>query len=415
MGRERGVTSMAVGNIVIVGAGMAAAKAAETLRQEGFSGRLTLIGDEPALPYERPPLSKGYLQGTQERGSLFLLPSSWYGDNEVDVISGCAATAIDRSSAEVHLGDGRRVGYDKLLVATGSRPRALDVPGSDLAGVHYLRTLRDSDQLRDALAGADRAAVLGGGWIGLEVASAARAAGVEVTLVERAALPLLDVLGAEVAAVFADLHRQHGVDLRLGQGVRRLLGEGRVAGVELDDGTRIAADVAVVGVGIVPNTELASASGLAVDDGLVVDEHLRTSDPTVWSAGDVASAYHPVLRRHIRVEHVTNALHQGPAAARSMLGGSDPYAELPFFYSDQYDLGMEYLGFVEPRQYDRVVIRGDVAGRQFVAFWCSQGRVLAGMHVNTWDALDPIRALVASGRSIPADRLADEGIALTDL
>ncbi len=406
---------MAENGVVIVGAGTAAAKAAEALREEGYSGPVTLIGAEPDLPYERPPLSKGYLLGTQERDSVFLLPPEWYAENSVEVISDCAARALDRPASEVVLADGRRIGYEKLLLATGSRPRELDVPGVGLPGVHYLRTLSDSDRLRDAFSRATRVAVIGGGWIGLETASAARAAGAEVTIVEMGELPLLRVLGREVAGIFADLHRQHGVDLRLGVSIRRLLGTESLTGVELDDGTAVTADVAVVGVGILPNTEIAAEAGLIVDNGIVVDEHLQTSDPAIWAAGDVAAAYHPVLQRRIRVEHVTNALHQGPAAARSMLGGAEPYADLPFFYSDQYDLGMEYVGFAEPGGYDRVVLRGDVAGLEFVAFWCSAGRVVAAMHVNLWDAIDPLRALVASGRTIASERLGDSSIPLDEL
>lgn len=402
--------------IVIVGAGVAGVKAAETLRAEGFTGTVVLIGDEPNAPYERPPLSKGYLQGTQERDSVFVHPAAWFTEQDIDVRLGVGVTEVDRAAHEVVLAEGTRVPYGELLLATGSRPRRLSLPGADLEGVRYLRTLDDADLLRADLAQAGRIAVIGGGWIGLEVAAAARSAGLEVSILEQAPLPLHRVLGPEVATVFADLHRAHGVDLRCGVSVRRLVSAGgSLAGVELDDGTLVEADLAIVGVGITPNTELAETCGLEVANGIQVDEHLRTSDPDIFAAGDVANAYHPMLRRHLRVEHAANADRQGPVAARSMLGqdASDP--RLPFFYTDQYDLGMEYVGYADPGGYDLVVIRGDVTSLRFVAFWVAGGAVIAGMHVNEWDATKPIEALIVSGRQVDPKRLADPDVPIADL
>jgi 3-phenylpropionate/trans-cinnamate dioxygenase ferredoxin reductase component len=401
---------------VIVGAGLAGAKAAETLRTEGFDGQVVLIGGEPHLPYERPPLSKDYLQGDAERSSVFVHESTWYDDHDIDVRVGTSATALDPAAREVVLADASRVPFDALLLATGSRPRILDVPGADLTGVHHLRTLDDADGLREGLARAGRVSIIGGGWIGLEVAAAARAAGVEVTVLEHLPLPLQRVLGPEVARVFADLHRAHGVDIRGGVTVHRLVADrGTLAGVELADGSRIEADLAVVGVGILPNVELAEDAGLHIDNGIRADQHLRTSDPMVFAAGDVANAYHPVLGRAIRVEHWANALHQGPVAARSMLGQDVSYSRLPYFYTDQYDLGMEYAGYAEPGGYDDVVIRGAVDDLRFQAFWLAGGRVRAGMHVNMWDSIEEIQSLIGSGGAIDTGRLADAEVPLSEL
>jgi 3-phenylpropionate/trans-cinnamate dioxygenase ferredoxin reductase component len=398
---------------VIAGAGLAGAKAAQTLREEGFDGPVVLIGDEAERPYERPPLSKDYLLGKVERETIYVHPASWYADNGVELRLGVPVTGIDPAAHEVGLADGSRVGYARLLLATGSSPRRLPVPGADADGVLYLRRVADSDQIKAAIAAASRIVVIGAGWIGLEIAAAARAAGVEVTVLEAAALPLLRVLGPEVAQVFAGLHREHGVDLRFGVQVGEIAGTGgRASGVRLADGSHVAADAVVVGVGITPNSQLAEAAGLAVGNGVVVDAGLRSSHPDVYAAGDVACAYHPVLGRHIRVEHWANALNQPQAAARAMLGQDVAYDQVPYFYTDQYDLGMEYAGYVEPGEYDQVVFRGDVERREFIAFWLSGGRVLAGMNVNIWDASDTIQALVRGGGTVDPDRLADPGVPL---
>lgn len=401
---------------VIAGAGLAGAKAAETLRAEGFEGPVVLLGDEQERPYERPPLSKGYLLGTAEREKAYVHPAGWYAEHDVELRLGNAVTALDPAGHEVALADGSRLGYAKLLLATGSTPRPLPVPGANLDGVHYLRRLADSDRLKEVFRSAARIVVIGAGWIGLETTAAARAAGVAVTVLEAAELPLLKVLGREAAEVFAALHTEHGVDLRCGTRITEITGSGGAAdGVRLADGTRIAADAVIVGVGITPNTEAAAAAGLRVDDGVVVDERLRSSDPDIHAAGDVARAYHPVLDRHLRVEHWANALNQPQTAARAMLGQDVRYDRLPYFFTDQYDLGMEYTGYVAPDGYDRVVFRGDTKTREFVAFWLSGGRVLAGMNVNVWDVTDRIKELVASGRPVDPGRLADPDVPLGEL
>jgi 3-phenylpropionate/trans-cinnamate dioxygenase ferredoxin reductase subunit len=401
---------------VIVGASLAGAKTAETLRAEGFDGRLVMIGAESERPYERPPLSKDYLLGKAERDTIYVHPAQWYAEHDVDLRLGVAVTSLDPSGHEVTLADGSRVGYTKLLLATGSSPRRLPAPGADLDGVLYLRSVQDSERLRAAFGAASRVAVIGGGWIGLETAAAARSAGAEVTVLEAAELPLLRVLGREVAEVFASLHREHGVDMRTGVQVAEITGAGgRADGVLLRDGSRVAADVVVVGVGITPNTQLAAQAGVKVDNGIVVDERLRSSDPDIYAAGDVACAFHPLLGKHIRVEHWANALNQPMIAARAMLGHDVAYDRVPYFYTDQYDLGMEYSGYVEPGGYDQVVFRGDVPGREFLAFWLGGGRVLAGMNVNIWDVNDKITALVRAGLPVDPARLADPDVPLEEL
>ncbi|WKX69311.1 NAD(P)/FAD-dependent oxidoreductase [Streptomyces sp. XD-27] len=404
---------MAPRTFVIVGASLAGAKAAEALRGNGFDGRIVLIGDEPEPPYERPPLSKGYLLGKQDRETIFVHPPQWYTDQDIDLRLQTTVTAIDRDRRVVTVSDGKTIGYDKLLLATGAAPRRLPVPGADLDGILYLRRVGDCERIQSTFQTASRIILVGGGWIGLEVAAAARAAGVETTLLEADELPLLRVLGRQIAPVFADLHRDHGVDLRLGAQVTEIVDErGTAAGVQLADGTRIDADAIVVGIGVAPNTQLAAQSGLHVDNGVVVDASLRTSDPHIYAAGDVANARHPMLGKHIRVEHWANALHQPAVAARSMLGEPASYDRVPYFFTDQYDLGMEYAGYAEPGGYDDVVVRGDPAGREFIAFWLADGRVLAGMNVNIWDVNETIQQLVRSGQQIDRARLSDPDVPL---
>ena len=401
---------------VIAGAGLAGAKAAETLRDGGFGGPVVLIGDETERPYERPPLSKDYLLGKAPRETIFVHPRSWYGEHDVDLRLGVPVTGIDAAAHAVSLADGSRIGYAKLLLATGSSPRRLPIEGGDLDGVFYLRRVADSDQIKAAFQTALRVVVIGAGWIGLETAAAARAAGAEVTILEAAKLPLLRVLGKEVAQVFADLHREQGVELRFGVAVAEITGSGgRASGVRLGDGSHVPADVIIVGVGITPNIQLAEAAGLQVGNGIVVDARLRSCDPDIYAAGDVANAYHPVLGRHIRVEHWANALNQPQAAAKAMLGQDVEYDLMPYFYTDQYDLGMEYAGHVEPGGYEHVVFRGDVAGREFIAFWLAGGRVVAGMNVNVWDVNEAIQSLVRSGKTVDPGRLADVGVPLEEI
>jgi 3-phenylpropionate/trans-cinnamate dioxygenase ferredoxin reductase subunit len=403
-------------NVVIVGASLAGAKAAEALREKGHSGAITLIGDEAELPYERPPLSKAYLQGSADLDGLFVHDQQWYADNKVDLRLGCAVTAIDRPNHEVVLEGGERLHYDQLLLTTGSSPRHLDIPGTDLDGVHYLRRIGDSDRLRAAFQGGAPVAIIGAGWIGLETAAASRSAGLGVTVLEMGELPLLRVLGPEVAQLFADLHTRHGVDMRFGVQITQIVGEdGSVTGVALADGTTIPAGTVVVGVGITPNVGLAEAAGLDVGDGIIVDQHLRSSDPDIFAAGDVACAFHPRLGRHVRVEHWANALNQPAVAAGSILGEDVAFDRSPYFFTDQYDLGMEYTGHVEPGDYDTVVFRGDPASGEYIAFWTKDARVLAGMNVNIWDVTDDIKALVQSGRQVDLEALADPGQDLSEL
>ncbi|MFC0429713.1 NAD(P)/FAD-dependent oxidoreductase [Kutzneria buriramensis] len=392
---------------VIVGAGMAGAKAAETLREEGFDGRIVLIGAEQERPYDRPPLSKGYLLGDQDRDSVFLHPLNWYGDNHVELLTGRRVSHLDRAAHEVELAGGERIGYTKALLATGSSPRRLKVDGSDLDGVHYLRRFPQSDDLRTAFATGGRVVVVGAGWIGLETAAAARKAGCEVTVVEPAASPLSVALGPEMGAFFGDVHRRHGVDVRLGVGVTGFKGAGKLAAVATDAGD-IPADIVVVGIGARPNTELAEDAGLTVDNGVHVDSALRTEDPDVLAAGDIASVPNSRYGQRIRVEHWQNAVDSGPAAAKSMLGQDVVYDQIPYFFTDQYDLGMEFAGWFAPGGYDRVVTRGDVEGQAFHAFWLAGDQVVAGMHVNLWDdGIGPVQELIRSGKTVDAARLAD--------
>jgi 3-phenylpropionate/trans-cinnamate dioxygenase ferredoxin reductase subunit len=406
-----------VNQIVIVGAGLSGAKAAEALREKGFDASITLIGDEEHLPYERPALSKDYLAGKAERDSLFVHDQDWYAEHNVTLRLGVAATSIDRAGHEVELADGSRVGYDKLLLATGASPRILPAGTRVTGGVHYLRRIDDCERIKDVLSGGGHLVVIGAGWIGLEVAAAARQAGLRVTVLEALELPLLRVLGREIAQVFADLHAAHDVDLRFGVTVQDITTgpDGAATNVRLADGTQIDADAIVVGIGAAPNTRLAEQAGLRVDNGIVVDAALRSSDPDILAVGDVANAEHPLLGRHIRVEHWANALNQPAIAAGTLLGEEAGYEELPYFYTDQYDLGMEYLGYAEPDGYDQVVVRGDPATREFIAFWLQDRRVLAGMNVNIWDVTDPIKALIRSGKTVDPDALADSTTPLDTL
>jgi 3-phenylpropionate/trans-cinnamate dioxygenase ferredoxin reductase subunit len=402
---------------VIVGASLAGANAAQALRDEGFGGRVILIGDETELPYERPPLSKDYLMGKSGREKLLALPENWYAEHDVELRLGETATGIDRGAQEVILASGSSVPYRKLLLATGSSPRRLPVPGGDAEGVHYLRRIADSDQIKAAIAESSRIAVIGGGWIGLEVAAAARTAGVDVTVVEMAELPLLGVLGREVAQVFAGLHADNGTELVLGSQVSEItVSEGRAGGVRLADGSHLQADAVVVGVGATPNTGLAAGAGLTVGNGIVVDARLQTSDPAIFAAGDVANAFHPFYGSHLRVEHWSNARHQPRAAARAMLGQDVSYDRLPYFFTDQYDLGMEYTGYATPGEYERVVFRGDVPGREFIAFWLApDNRLLAAMNVNIWDVNETLGAIVRSGVPVDPAALMDQDVPLESL
>jgi 3-phenylpropionate/trans-cinnamate dioxygenase ferredoxin reductase component len=400
-------------SLIIVGGGMAGAIAAQTLREEGFDGSITLFGQEPNLPYERPPLSKDYLQGNAERDSIFVHPESWYAEHDVELSLGDAVTSLDPAARTVTTSTGTQLRYDKLLLATGSTPRRLSVPGADLSGVYYLRNVEDSDLIKIEFSRAKRVVIIGGGWIGLETAAAASAAGLDVTVLEGGDMPLLHVLGPEVAPIFAELHRSHGVDLRYRATALELTGrDGKATGVTLGDGTRIDADMIIVGIGAIPRTELAAAAGLKIDNGIVVDEHLRTSDPDIFAAGDIADAYNPRLGRHIRVEHWANARRQGAVAAKAMLGQDAVDVRPSYFFTDQYDLGMEYTGDIGPAGYDRVIFRGHPDAREVIVFWLYEQRIQAGMNINIWDVADDIERLIQSARPINADDLADPAIPL---
>ncbi|GAB2326843.1 NAD(P)/FAD-dependent oxidoreductase [Streptomyces variabilis] len=411
---------------VIVGGGLAGAKAAETLRAEGFSGRVILICDERDHPYERPPLSKGYLLGSAERDSVFVHEPAWYARHDVELHLGATVAAIDRAARTVRFGeDGTTVRYDKLLLATGAEPRRLDIPGTDLVGVHHLRRLAHSERLKGVLTSLGRdnghLVIAGAGWIGLEIAAAARHYGAEVTVVHRGPAPLHSVLGPELGQIFAEVHREHGVRFHFGASLTEITGQdGMVLAARTDDGEEHPAHAVLAAIGAAPRTALAEAAGLELADpasggGVLVDERLRTSDPDVYAAGDVASFPHALFSTRLRVEHWANALNGGPAAARAMLGRDEIYDRVPYFFTDQYDLGMEYSGWAPPGSYDQVVIRGDAGKREFIAFWVREGRVLAGMNVNVWDVTDPIQALIRSREAVDTEALADPHVRLESL
>jgi len=398
---------------VIVGAGMAGGKAAETLREEGFDGRVVLLGAEPHRPYERPPLSKDYLRGEAEQPAWLQEDEGWYAANNVELRTSSVVQSIDAGDKAVVLGGGERIGYDRLLLATGGEPRALPVPGGDLDGVHLLRTIEDSNSIRALFDGGGRLVVIGGGWIGCEVAASARQKGMDVTLIESLELPLLRVLGPELGGFYRGVHEDQGVEMLLGAGVEAIEGSGRAERVRLSDGKTIDCAAVLVGIGVAPRTEL--VDGIArIDNGVVVDERLQSSADGIYACGDIANAAHPVFTRHVRVEHWANALEQGPAAARSMLGKDVSYDKVPYFFSDQYDVGMEYAGLHDPNA-DELVLRGDMGSREFVAFWVRGDRLMAGMNVNVWDVSDPIQELVRSRATVDRARLADPDVPVDEV
>jgi NADPH-dependent 2,4-dienoyl-CoA reductase/sulfur reductase-like enzyme len=403
--------------VVVVGGGPAGAKAVEALREQGFAGALTLVAQEPFLPYERPLLSKGYLAGDLSFDAAVVHPAGWYAARGVDLRLGTTAYAIDRDAHRVALSDGASLPYAKLVLATGSAPRRLTNPGARSAGVHYLRTRADADAIRATFGTGRRLLVIGGGWIGLEAAAAARKTGTEVTVVDNADLPLLGVLGPELAPVFADLHRDHGVTLHLGTAVEDItVAGGTASGACLDDGTVVDADAVLIGVGAIPEVTLAATAGLAVDDGVLVDASLRSSDPDIYAVGDIANHDHPVLKTRVRVEHWAAAVNQPAVMAASLLGRHAEYADLPYMFTDQYDLGMEYLGHAPPGTYARIVIRGDPAAHTFVAFWLDPfDRVKAVMTVNVRGAIDQVRPLILAGSPVDPARLADPDVHYADL
>jgi len=399
-----------------VGGGLAGAKAAKVLRDKGFDGRIVLFSEESELPYERPPLSKEFLAGKKALADFTVNSAEWYSEHDIDLRSGTRAESFDPVAHTVSGPDGDVTAYDKLLLATGSRAQHVPLPGADAAGVHYLRTIGDAEALRTAIDHASSLAIVGAGWIGLEVAAGARQRDVEVTVVESAPLPLLRALGPETAEVFANVHRAHGVDLRLGTKVDSIATDGgRAGGLVLADGTEIVADAVLVAVGARPNTELAERAGLAMDDGaILVDASMRTSADDVFAVGDIVAAENPFFGMRIRTEHWANALKQPAVAVAGMLGEQAQYDELPYFFTDQYDLGMEYVGYAPG--YDQVVFRGDVEGGEFVAFWLdSDRRVLAGMNVNIWDVLDDVKALIRSRQPVDVRALADPTVPVKQL
>ncbi|MGW1468605.1 NAD(P)/FAD-dependent oxidoreductase [Streptomyces sp. NPDC001493] len=410
---------------VIVGGGLAGAKAAEELRSQGFDGRVILIGDERDHPYERPPLSKGYLAGKADRDSVFVQEKAWYAGADVELHLGQPVTSVDRYARSVQLGDNTVIHYDKLLLATGSEPRRLPIPGTDLVGVHHLRRLAHADRLRGVLSALGRdnghLVIAGAGWIGLEVAAAARGYGAEVTVVEPEPTPLHGVVGPELGQIFADLHSDHGVRFHFGARLTEIVGQdGVVLAARTDDGEEHPAHHVLAAIGAAPRTGIAEAAGLELADrahggGIAVDASLRTSDPHIYAAGDVASVEHPLFGTRLRVEHWANALNGGPAAARAMLGQEVSYDRVPYFFSDQYDLGLEYSGWAPPGSYDQVVIRGDARKREFIAFWLRDRRVLAGMNVNVWDVTETVQALITARAQHDPDALADPSVPLESL
>ena len=396
---------------VLVGGGLASATAAERLREGGYGDAITIVWDEEARPYERPGLSKEYLQGTSARDSLFVHPDDWYASHEVATRFGEAVASVDPARSSVRLASGETLPYRHLVLATGATPRRLPLPGIGHDGVHTLRRIGDADALREEMTEGCRVVVIGAGWIGLEVAAAARLAGAEVTVLESSLVPLQRVLGDRLGRYFGDLHRRHGVDLRLGSTVSAIVGEHhQVTGVLTPD-ELLPADVVVVGVGVTPNTGLAVDAGLVEDNGIAVDERLRTGNPAILAAGDVANAFHTTLGRRVRVEHWDNAIRQGRLAADSVLGRDAVYDWQPYFYTDQYDLGMEYVGLGQPD--DDVVVRGDLDSGAFLAFWTKDDVVTAAMQVNVWDVVETLRQVV--GRKVPADRIANESVPLDEL
>jgi 3-phenylpropionate/trans-cinnamate dioxygenase ferredoxin reductase subunit len=398
---------------LIVGASLAGAKAAETLRAEGFDERVILIGAEDERPYERPPLSKDYLRGEVDRETVYVHPEAFYAEHDIDLRLGRTAVSLNTAARELALDDGERLRYDRLLLTVGAESRRLSIPGGELEGVLYLRSVADSDALRERLDSGGAVVVIGAGWIGAEAAASARQRDLEVTVIDPLSVPLERVLGTEVGAIYRDIHVDHGVRMLMGTGVEAFEGGAAVERVRTTDGRELECDFVVVGVGAQPRTGLAAQAGLAVDNGILVDEHLEAGAPGVFAAGDAANAHHPFYGERIRVEHWANALHQGPVAARAMLGESDVYDRLPYFFSDQYDVGVEYAGFA--RAWDRVVFRGDPATREFIAFWLTGDRVVAGMNVNVWDVTDAIQRLIRDRVSVDDGRLADPDVSLEDL
>lgn len=393
-----------IARIVIVGASLSGGSAAVALREQGYAGSLVVIGEETHRPYERPPLSKALLLGEVDEPD-WVIEEDFFAEHDVTSVSGVAATSIDLAARTVTAG-GEAYPYDRLLLATGSAARPLDVPGADLPGVFTLRTLDDALALRARFTAGAKVVVVGAGWIGCEVAAAARSHESEVTLIGDAPQPLDRVLGPQVGAVFAKLHTDHGVDLRLSTSVSAFTGDESVTAVQMGSAGSVEADTVVVGVGATPNVALAVAAGLEIaDGGVAVDASLRTSDPHVFAVGDIAAHDHPAYAGRIRVEHWDTAKNQGTHVAQNLLGADEPYTTRPFFFSDQYDLGCEYRGHADPA-HDELVVSGSLESGEFTAFWLHDGAVAAAMNVNQWDDGDALQVLVDTGARVDREDLA---------
>ncbi|MEP9364142.1 FAD-dependent oxidoreductase [Nocardioides sp. CN2-186] len=404
-----------VEKIVIVGGGIAAGRATTALRRHGWDGSLIVVTEERYAPYERPPLSKDLLlHPVSEPSSAFVASEDWYAENDVDLRTETRATRLDLAASVVEV-EKEVIPYDRLLIATGARPRPLPpgvLHGPSGAALIYLRTIDQSVSIRERLAPGAQVVMIGGGWIAMEVAAAARLAGCDVTVLERGRLPLLGSLGWPVAHRFTDLHRSHGVDVRVNTSVSSVEAGDDQAVVELVGGERLVADLVVVGIGARPNTELAAAAGLAVSDGIDADRFLRTASSEVFVAGDVANPFHPGYGRHLRLEHWDNGLHQGELAAANLISAPAEYARTPYFFTDQFELGMEMCGHLDRGLVYETVVRGDISSDSFAVFWLSDDRVAAGLHVNEWDAMGDIRTLVEARALVDSDRLADSGVGL---
>lgn len=392
--------------IVIVGAGLAGGRAAETLRQEGFDGRIILLGEEPERPYERPPLSKNVLRREAPEEKIFLRPFEYYREQSIDLLLGVAAQRLDPTQHQITVSSGESLRYSKLLIATGARPRRLTVAGADLPGVFYLRTVQDARNLAEAIDRSRRIAVIGAGFIGAEVAASSRMKGADVTVIEMVPVPLQRVLGNSLGQIYADIHREHGVDLRLGESIAEFRGHGRIEQVVTTSGARIECDAAVVGIGVQPDVDWLLDSGVELGNGVIVDDLCATNVPDVFAAGDVANWWHPALGERIRVEHYENAQNQGVAAAKSMLGKGEPYAPVPYFWSDQYDLTLQYVGHAKGD--DEVVFRGDVAARNFLAFYLRDGQLRAALGINRAREVNAARRLIRDQVAVTVEQLVDE-------
>ncbi len=397
--------------MVIIGAGHAAGQAAASLRQEKYEGPITIIGDEPFVPYQRPPLSKAYLAGEQELERVYIRPEKFYADKDVTLKLGVTATAIDRAAKTVSLDNGESVAYDKLIISTGSRPRILNIEGSDLPGIHYLRTIADVDAIRDELQAGKNLVIVGGGYIGLEVASVGVTHGLNVHVLEMESRILQRVTTPEMSEYYHNLHSGRGVHIHTETMVSGFAGGDRVEKVLCGDAGEFDADLVIVGIGIIPNVELAEAAGLECDNGIVVDEHCRTSDPDIYAAGDCTNHPNPLLERRLRLESVPNAMEQARVCVSNMLGGDKTYVAMPWFWSDQYELKLQMVGFSADG--DQQVVRGSKAENQFAVFYLKDGKVVAADAVNSPKEFMVCKQLI--GKAVDTTILADADADLKQL